>query len=76
MEIVLEEYTKLTLNWVPLPLQMAPNDFEDEQDWLARKNHSKHVCSSSTAGIYHGIQPLACYLPHVDIYALPYVVPF
>jgi hypothetical protein len=75
-------------NWVPLPLQMVPTDFENE-GWLARKNDSngetettdptKHVSSSSStaaADIKQGIQPLAYYLPHADIYALPYVLPF
>ncbi|PNX95940.1 hypothetical protein L195_g019139, partial [Trifolium pratense] len=76
-----KEYKKLIENWVPLPLQMVPTDFENEE-WLATKNDSndptKHVSSSSssTADIKQGIQPLAYFLPHADIYALPYVLPF
>jgi hypothetical protein len=62
---------------------MVQTDFENEE-WLSRKNNSngesettdptKHVSSSSTPGIKQGIQPVACYLPHADIYALPYVM--
>jgi hypothetical protein len=76
------EYTKFIKNWISLPQQMVPTDFENEE-WLYRKNDSngeseptdptKHVTSSSTVGIKQGIQPLAYYLPHAEIYVLPYV---
>jgi hypothetical protein len=80
------EYKNLIENWIPLPLQMVPTDFENEE-WLARKNDSngetkttdptKHVSNTtSIADIKQGIQPLAHYLPHAEIYALPYVLPF
>lgn len=82
------EYTNLTMNWVPLQMQMLPTDLDEE--WLSRKNQSNVESESKTAdqtghvegssstdnGSYQGIQPLACYLPHADIYALPYVLPF
>jgi hypothetical protein len=76
------EYTKLSKNWIFLLLQMVPTDFENKER-LCRKNDSngesettdptKHVTSSSTVGIKQGIQPLAYYLPHAEIYVLPYV---
>jgi hypothetical protein len=80
------EYKNLFENWIPLPLQMVQTDFENEE-WLARKHDSngetkttdptKHVSNTtSIADIKQGIQPLAHYLPHAEIYALPYVLPF
>jgi hypothetical protein len=80
------EYKNLFENWIPLPLQMVQTDFENEE-WLARKHDSngetkttdptKHVSNTIIiADIKQGIQPLAHYLPHADIYALPYVLPF
>lgn len=86
------EYTNLTMNWVPLEMQMVPTHLEDEEDWLSRKTHSngESESESKTAdqtkrvgnrsrtdnGNCHGIQPLATYLPNADVYALPYALPF
>lgn len=84
------EYTNLTMNWVPLEMQMVPTDLEDEEDWLSRKTHSNGESESKTAdqtervgnrsrtdnGDCHGIQSLATYLSNADVYALPYALPF
>ncbi|CAI8583781.1 unnamed protein product [Vicia faba] len=82
-------YTKLTMNWVPLRMQMVPTDLQNE-NWLSRKNHFNGESESKTAdrtehfgnsnctdnGSYQRIQPLASYLPLAEVYALPYALPF
>ncbi|XP_050884658.1 protein PXR1 [Lathyrus oleraceus] len=84
------EYTNLTMNWVPLEMQMIPTDLQDEEEWLSRKPRSNGESESKTAhqtelvgnrsrtdnGDCHRIQPLATYLPNADVYALPYALPF
>ncbi|CAK8569321.1 unnamed protein product [Lathyrus sativus] len=83
------EYTNLTMNWVPLEMQMVLTHLEHE-DWLSRKNHSNGESERKTTeqtehvgnrcctdnGSCRGIQPFATYLPNADVYALPYVLPF
>ncbi|CAL0318977.1 unnamed protein product [Lupinus luteus] len=75
-------YNSLFQNWVPPPA--ACNGFDSEgQDWLFSSEHKEgHVSktvkavtgtlSCSSASLW----PRAQYLPEVELYALPYTVPF
>ncbi|KAL5557843.1 hypothetical protein UlMin_034054 [Ulmus minor] len=69
-------------NWVPPPLQFEVNDCDE--DWLfVRKPQNQHkpeissrvekLVSCSTAS---ALWPQAQYIPEVEIYALPYAMPF
>ncbi|KAL0438396.1 UNVERIFIED_CONTAM: hypothetical protein Slati_2322600 [Sesamum latifolium] len=77
------QYKNLIENWIPPQWQDSSLD-SDEQDWLFQgKNEGKRAekrqkagndslpCSSSSA-----IWPHAQYLQEVDVYALPFTVPF
>ncbi|KAA8532003.1 hypothetical protein F0562_006855 [Nyssa sinensis] len=76
------KFRDLIENWVPPILESECTDLDD-QEWLfpTKHNHSFGVkrfeagmdvltrkCSASWPG--------ACYLPEVDVYALPFTVPF
>ncbi|KAL0351735.1 UNVERIFIED_CONTAM: hypothetical protein Scaly_1562200 [Sesamum calycinum] len=77
------QYKNLIENWIPPQWQDASLD-SDDQDWLFQgKNEDKRAekrqkagndslpCSSSSASWAH-----AQYLQDVDVYALPFTVPF
>lgn len=76
-------YKNLIENWVPPQLQDACIDTED-QDWLLsgknkdlqsekrRISRDDGMSCSSTSTLW----PRAQYLPEVDVYALPFTVPF
>lgn len=74
-------YKNLTENWVPPQLQNGCVDLDDNDWLLPSKNEKKRricradsisSCSSSSAALW----PVATYLPEVDVYALPFTVPF
>ncbi|KAL3514791.1 hypothetical protein ACH5RR_027508 [Cinchona calisaya] len=80
---VAERYRDLIENWTP-PSQLGEHMVIDDEDWLFGRKHQqkqpeKNVrqssevssCSSSSS-----LWPRAHYLPDLDIYALPYSVPF
>ncbi|XP_019054487.1 PREDICTED: glutamic acid-rich protein-like isoform X2 [Nelumbo nucifera] len=78
----LQKYRDLVENWVPPPIQREYAEFDD-QDWLFEvKPHGRHeakrvkVDSDSLCRGSSDLWPQACYLPEVDVYALPYTVPF
>lgn len=74
-------YKALVENWVPPSLQYEGND--DDEEWLFRpKQKDRHgserfeAGNNVSCGGNHTLWPHANYLPQVDIYALPYTVPF
>ncbi|KAE9609441.1 hypothetical protein Lal_00020654 [Lupinus albus] len=75
-------YNSLIQNWVPPPAKSDGFD-SDGQDWLFRSERKeRHV--SKTVKVVTGtllcsspsLWPRAQYLPEVELYALPYTVPF
>lgn len=74
-------YKFLIEDWVPPSLEFDQTNCDDE-DWLFRTKKQVHAskslrsqrdgpCLESSA-----LWPSALYLPQVDVYALPYTVPF
>ncbi|CAL5418482.1 unnamed protein product [Camellia sinensis] len=72
-------YKDLIENWVPPLVQSEQTDL-GEQEWLfQRKNQDGERCQASSNVLCRGsstLWPHAQYLPEVDIYALPFTVPF
>ncbi|KAL8514768.1 hypothetical protein ACS0TY_013738 [Phlomoides rotata] len=80
-------YKNLTENWVPPQLQNGCFSLDDDNDWLfPSKNGSLHqpekrqICRvdsiSSCSSRSSTLWPVATYLPEVDVFALPFTVPF
>lgn len=75
-------YRELITNWVPPTLESVLPD-SDDQEWLFGGKRQKREWEQrlkgsddvSCCGSYV-LQPHARYLPEVDIYALPYTIPF
>ncbi|XP_049389887.1 uncharacterized protein LOC125854397 [Solanum stenotomum] len=79
------QYKNLIENWLPPSLPSDNLDLEDDQSWLFQRKpkqarvEEKNIGSSNdkTCGSCSSLwQPRAQYLPEVDLYALPYTVPF
>lgn len=79
------QYKNLIENWLPPSLPSDNLDLEDDQSWLFQRKpkqarvEEKNIGSSNdkTCGSCSSLwQPRAQYLPDVDLYALPYTVPF
>ncbi|KAL7207432.1 hypothetical protein ACSBR1_029395 [Camellia fascicularis] len=72
-------YKDLIENWVAPLVQSEQTDL-GEQEWLfQRKNQDGERCQASSNVLCGGsstLWPHAQYLPEVDIYALPFTVPF
>ncbi|KAF9587420.1 hypothetical protein IFM89_002601 [Coptis chinensis] len=68
-------------NWVPSAVQFEQMDAEN-LEWLFDMPPSKHeakrskVSDGASCRENPSLWPRACYLPEVDIYALPYTVPY
>ncbi|XVE69698.1 hypothetical protein DITRI_Ditri10aG0011900 [Diplodiscus trichospermus] len=81
MQKAVLQYKTLIEDWMPLPLQVKQND--DDDDWLfmtkqqgkpmAKRFEFDNVVKCRVAATSC---PSAYLLPEVDIYALPYTVPF
>ncbi|CAL1355540.1 unnamed protein product [Linum trigynum] len=78
-------YESLTSGWTPSALQAEQSEPEEELDWLLASR--KPVCRSSSeaqlndasctaASSCTALWPRAQFLPEVEVYALPYTVPF
>ncbi|KAJ8540895.1 hypothetical protein K7X08_001711 [Anisodus acutangulus] len=76
------QYKNLIENWFPPSLQSDNLDFDDDQDWLfQRKPKQKrveetNVDSNDTSCGSSSLWPRVQYLHDVDLYALPFTVPF
>lgn len=79
------QYKNLIENWLPPSLPSDNLDLDDDQSWLFQRKpkqarvEEKNIGSSNdkTCGSCSSLwQPRAQYLPEVDLYALPYTVPF
>ncbi|KAJ0969926.1 hypothetical protein J5N97_022803 [Dioscorea zingiberensis] len=82
-----QRYRDIVANWNPPPFHCELSD-DAEEGWLFKSRVQKcdsvvKTCNSGTEALGHGntntmvsIQPRACYIPDVDMYALPYVVPY
>ncbi|WMV27759.1 hypothetical protein MTR67_021144 [Solanum verrucosum] len=79
------QYKNLIENWLPPSLPSDNLDLDDDQSWLFQRKpkqarvEEKNIGSSNdkTCGSCSSLwQPRAQYLPDVDLYALPYTVPF
>ncbi|XP_010265994.1 PREDICTED: protein FAM133 isoform X2 [Nelumbo nucifera] len=79
MKIELRKYRDLIQNWVPPAIQSEYNEF-DNQDWLFEVRHESKKVKVDGGSSSHGTSsdpwPRCCYLREVDIYALPFTVPF
>ncbi|CAL1383873.1 unnamed protein product [Linum trigynum] len=78
-------YESLTSGWMPPALQSGQSEPGVELDWLfaSRKpgslstsEGSKIVSSCSAASSCTAVWPRAQFLPEVEVYSLPYTVPF
>ncbi|TXG59828.1 hypothetical protein EZV62_014401 [Acer yangbiense] len=71
-------------NWVPPSIQSDCTDFGDEEWLFESKQNQKcgsrrceeDIVASSHTNTITWPQPQVCYLPEVDIYALPFTVPY
>lgn len=76
------QYKNLIENWLPPSLQSANLDEEDDQAWLFQRKpkhtrvEEKNVCSNDTTCGSSALWPRAQYIHDVDLYALPFTVPF
>ncbi|KAM5546827.1 hypothetical protein ABKV19_001380 [Rosa sericea] len=79
------QYNELFEKWVEPPLlsSLPPTDIDDDQGWLLKTNKNpnceveKCVAASDSLSCGDSVSwPRARLLPEVDIYALPYTVPF
>ncbi|XP_074583766.1 uncharacterized protein LOC141839832 [Curcuma longa] len=84
-----EQYEILAANWNPPPAikHDETSVLCEDDDWLAvaprqqRCPAKESTTSNATGSIRENhavssVQPLACYLPELNMYQLPYVVPF
>lgn len=75
------QFEDLLENWKFPPLLMENPDF-DNQEWLfGRKEQCNKVAKQNkdidnSIAESSGLWPRACYLPAVDLYALPYAIPY
>ncbi|URE06953.1 hypothetical protein MUK42_19869 [Musa troglodytarum] len=78
-----EKFDQLMVNWNPPPLQLESSDAGGD-DWLfgaPKPRASSYAAESkssngSGSNVISSPQPRACYLPELDMYQLPYTVPF
>ncbi|OIV96307.1 hypothetical protein TanjilG_09734 [Lupinus angustifolius] len=76
-------YNSLIQNWIPPPATCIGFD-SDGQDWLFRSEQQEERRASKTVKVVtatlscssSSLWPRAQYLPEVELYALPYTVPF
>ncbi|EEF52756.1 conserved hypothetical protein [Ricinus communis] len=76
-------YKALFEDWAPLPVGFAQQNNFDDCDWLCcskRQERSRdkrlQISHDEPANEGLGFWPCARFLPHADIYALPYTIPF
>ncbi|XP_059281109.1 uncharacterized protein LOC132034766, partial [Lycium ferocissimum] len=76
------QYKTLIENWRPPSLQSDHLDVDDDQAWLfqgkpkQRRVEETNVCSNDTTCGSSALWPPAQYLQDVDLYALPFTIPF
>ncbi|KAM0938722.1 hypothetical protein DsansV1_C22g0171041 [Dioscorea sansibarensis] len=82
-----QRYRDLVSNWNPQQFQYELSN-DTEQDWLFGSQQGKgdnmvvKTCKAGEELSVYGntaavsFQPRACYIPEIDTYALPFVVPF
>lgn len=76
---IADQYKSLMENWNPPSLQSYNFglDDDDDQSWLFQRKPKQARVEEKNVGSSSALwPPRAQYLPDVDIYALPYTVPF
>ena len=80
------QFRDLIMNWKPAPLLLDAEAGTEDMGWLFENSRQCQVssdaqsCSVSSIGedlsALGSFQPRACYLPELEMYQLPYAVPF
>ncbi|OIV97584.1 hypothetical protein TanjilG_12341 [Lupinus angustifolius] len=81
---MVSKYNSLFQNWVPLPPACDGFRSEEDLDWLfSSKQQKERPVSKSVKAVTSALNcsstslwPRAQYLPEVELYALPYAIPF